>query len=252
MVDALATVQQALVQHDSGLRRAFVATCTAHITLGVMHLPSGDHVQDCCDALAALAAEVPAGLLSPFQLALAGLSHFNNKVLYLDIVPDDGADTLQRLAQHVQQHMGSNGIEFDQGRGAFTPHVTVAKLSALNGNARRSIRSIPQEAYAEHSGIWGGSVGVHTVQLCAMAGRQRDCYYRTEAAFPLAQRLGRNVSADETVAAAWRWHSAAAASGAPAAAATAEPVVLDLTGQDAVETVALNDGRAADGGVRPV
>lgn len=42
MVDALTTVQQALVQHDSGLQRACVATCTAHITLGVMHLPSGD------------------------------------------------------------------------------------------------------------------------------------------------------------------------------------------------------------------
>lgn len=30
--------------------------------------------------MAALAADAPAGLLSPFQLALAGLSHFNKKV----------------------------------------------------------------------------------------------------------------------------------------------------------------------------
>lgn len=70
--------------------------------------------------------------------------HWLAQVLYLDVIPDDGADTLQRLAQHVRQHMGNNGIEIDQGRGAFTPHVTVAKLSALNGNARRNIRSIPQ------------------------------------------------------------------------------------------------------------
>lgn len=41
MVDALATVQRALVQHDAALQRACVATCTAHITLGVMHLATG-------------------------------------------------------------------------------------------------------------------------------------------------------------------------------------------------------------------
>lgn len=42
MVAALATVQQALARHTPALQRACVATCTAHITLGVMHLSSGE------------------------------------------------------------------------------------------------------------------------------------------------------------------------------------------------------------------
>ena len=41
---ALATVQQALARHTPALQRACVATCTAHITLGVMHLPDGEHI----------------------------------------------------------------------------------------------------------------------------------------------------------------------------------------------------------------
>lgn len=43
MVAALATAQQALERHTPALQRACVATCTAHITLGVMHLPTGEH-----------------------------------------------------------------------------------------------------------------------------------------------------------------------------------------------------------------
>ena len=38
-----------------------------------------------------------------------------------------------------------------------------------------------QAAYAEHVGISGGSAGVSSVQLCCMAGRQRDEYYQASA-----------------------------------------------------------------------
>ena len=41
MVAALEAVQAALVAHDGRLKRACVAACTAHITLGVMHLGAG-------------------------------------------------------------------------------------------------------------------------------------------------------------------------------------------------------------------
>lgn len=39
-----------------------------------------ERLQDCCDAVAALGEAAPAGLLAPFRLSLAGLSHFNHKV----------------------------------------------------------------------------------------------------------------------------------------------------------------------------
>lgn len=42
VVAALETVQAAVVAHDGRLRRACVASCTAHITLGVLHLDSGE------------------------------------------------------------------------------------------------------------------------------------------------------------------------------------------------------------------
>lgn len=66
------------------------------------------------------------------------------QVLYLDVVPDGGADTLQRLARHVSDHLSAAGVDLDQGRGGFTPHVTVAKLSAMAGRRHGSMRKIPE------------------------------------------------------------------------------------------------------------
>jgi hypothetical protein len=63
------------------------------------------------------------------------------QVLYLDLVADHGLATLQQLAAHARQRLGSAGIAIDNTHG-FTPHVTVAKLSALPGRLRR-IKCIP-------------------------------------------------------------------------------------------------------------
>ena len=82
-----------------------------------------------------------------FRLAWRCLRHRSGstaQVLYLDVVPDDGADTLQRLAWHVRDHLSAAGVDLDQGRGGFTPHVTVAKLSAMAGRGRSSMRKIPE------------------------------------------------------------------------------------------------------------
>lgn len=60
------------------------------------------------------------------------------------MVSDSGAATLQRLARHVRDHLSAAGVGLDQGRGKFTPHVTVAKLSAMAGRSRSSLKTIPE------------------------------------------------------------------------------------------------------------
>ncbi len=47
LVAALETVQAAVQEHDARLKRACVATCTAHITLGVFCLESGEQAMSC-------------------------------------------------------------------------------------------------------------------------------------------------------------------------------------------------------------
>ncbi len=42
LVAALETVQAAVQEHDARLKRACVATCSVHITLGVFHSESGE------------------------------------------------------------------------------------------------------------------------------------------------------------------------------------------------------------------
>ena len=60
------------------------------------------------------------------------------------MVTDGGADSLQRLARHVRNRLSAAGVDLDQGRGGFTPHVTVAKLSAMAGRGRPSLKKIPE------------------------------------------------------------------------------------------------------------
>jgi 2'-5' RNA ligase len=80
------------------------------------------------------------------RLAWHGTPHsiLLTQVLYLDVVPDGGAETLQHLARHVREHLSAGGVHLDQGRGSFTPHVTVAKLSAMAGRGHGSMRKIPE------------------------------------------------------------------------------------------------------------
>lgn len=44
--------------------------------------------------------------------------------------------------------------------------------------AASAFRNWLQAAYAEHGSISGGTASVSSLQLCSMAGRQRDEYYQ--------------------------------------------------------------------------
>ena len=56
-------------------------TAIAHQTAPGSRRAAEEQLQDCCNAVAALSEAMPSGLLEPFQLSLAGLSHFNHKVI---------------------------------------------------------------------------------------------------------------------------------------------------------------------------
>ena len=81
---------------------------------------------------------------------------------------DEGLERVLEVAAAAREAVENAGL-LGGGGGAFTPHVTVAKLSKLPW--RSGLKRIPAEAYAPCAGISGGSVLLPAVQLCRMGVR---------------------------------------------------------------------------------
>lgn len=199
-------IETSLVAHDSRLHGACVPACTAHITLGVLHLSSVAARRAATDAILSLKnmkdhniQSAPNGLLADlnhrdqnesnllqsFHLSFNGLNTFGRgKVLYMQPVSDLGTLQLHDLAAAVRNVMQAAGISMTQSNRSFSPHCTVAKINNVAGQAC-SIRQIPQVSYAEHINATAGPVAIREVQLCAMADRPSGSYYRVLASLPL-------------------------------------------------------------------
>ncbi|KAK9906345.1 hypothetical protein WJX75_000297 [Coccomyxa subellipsoidea] len=190
VIKAMESVQDALIAHTPALRGALVDPITAHFTLMVMPLDGEVCLQAAQHAMVALQyALQECGQHGPFCIEVAGLSHFREQVLYLDVVKDAGHERLVSLAAATRSHFVEAGIaDGDDGR-PFTAHITIAKLSNLFKGGRRkrcgAVKSIPEEAYAGLIGIKGGSVSISELQLCRMQGRENGAYYHVEASLTL-------------------------------------------------------------------
>lgn len=207
---ALEAVHASLLAHDSRLLRACAPVCTAHVTLGVLHLSTDGFLQAAISALSrigdrvakvALDSEVRGSngsspqpvasnseTFSSFDLSFRGLNTFGKgKVLYVELVSDVGLMQLRNLAAVSASVMQAAGVPVLQSYRTFSPHLTVAKLSHLAGNVR-SIRRIAQAYYAEHADITAGPVTIREVQLCAMGERHFGSYYHVLASVALDSR----------------------------------------------------------------
>ena len=90
---------------------------------------------------------------------------------------DEGLERVREVAAAAREALEDAGLP-GGGGGAFTPHVTVAKLSKLPWRSR--VKRIPADAYAPCADISGGSVLLPAVQLCRMRVRWgRSCSVRT-------------------------------------------------------------------------
>lgn len=99
------------------------------------------------------------------------------QVLFLAVREDEGLERVRAVAAAAREALEDAGL-LGAGGGAFTPHVTVAKLSKMPW--RSHMKRIPADAYAPCANISGGSVLLPAVQLCRMGVRwRRACSVRT-------------------------------------------------------------------------
>lgn len=204
---AMEDVQAALLHHFEALQGTFVDVAAAHLTLLVTRLDSTERMATAHEAFAeAKQAIEAAGVSRPVCLEFRGLSHFNHRVLYLDVVQDMELERLKHIAELVHASFSAHGLidGLQAGRSeAFTPHLTVAKLSQLikqgRGKSRhlnKSLKMLPQSAYEEMLDIEGGQSSVQSLDLCQMQGRAAGSYYKVISSLPLGDD---NVAADKFV-----------------------------------------------------
>ena len=77
------------------------------------------------------------------------------QVLYLDIKQDEGHARLQSMAEAAQQHFAEAGLVQPATPRAFTPHITIAKMSNMykhrySGPRCKSIPQVCSLCWAQH------------------------------------------------------------------------------------------------------
>lgn len=198
---AISSIQSSITSHSSHLAPSLVDPATAHLTLGVLHLPentdNGDNGEGDEDHLSTILqatlqrAVSRMGLTFPLPVQLHGVGNFRNSVVFLK-VSERAHEDVVRVAQAARTEFKESGL-LVQAHRQFQPHVTCAKLSKMleygGGSVSRSgsegwrnddagpATSIPPESYQQHRDITTDVVCVSELQVCAMQQRQPGEYY---------------------------------------------------------------------------
>ncbi|CAF0763104.1 unnamed protein product [Adineta ricciae] len=114
--------------------------------------------------------------LTPPQITFTGLSHFNNKVLYMDPVKDAHLDALMRIAEICRETYEKNGIASTDVR-PFNAHLTLFKLSKARDLHRRGVKKIDECWKSKYDNHHFGVENFHSLHLCNMLKKQADGYY---------------------------------------------------------------------------
>jgi 2'-5' RNA ligase len=201
VISTITTIQNAIAKHSPHLQPSFIDPISAHLTLGVLHLPDDATKEAAQAALLDAATAVAAVLDTPCCVSLCGIGNFRSQVIFLDLADGNGGsgsggntggrEAALQLAATVRTHFQEQGLLLQANR-AFVPHVTIAKISKMqpwtnNYKSRRKKTqaeveaeqlTIPTESYSALSSISSGAVRLSEIQLCAMEGRQPGEYYK--------------------------------------------------------------------------
>ncbi|KAK9809747.1 hypothetical protein WJX73_002339 [Symbiochloris irregularis] len=187
--ESIKLVQEALSSHDQALQAACVDPFGAHLTLLVARLDTPERLETARSALQSLQQRMQhENLLQPLKLHMRGLSHFHHKVLYLDVAPSEDLKRLSHITELARDVFQEHGLlddsPQDAGSNAFTPHVTIAKLSKLmqgkwrkgKGKKKEKLpKKLPPEAYEALLEVEGGSSTIASIDLCQMQHSWAQC-----------------------------------------------------------------------------
>jgi 2'-5' RNA ligase len=174
VVKSVLDVQSKLVQLDPNLQRDLIKSPKLHMTLCVMTLDTPDRIEEAKKRLQS-SAEVlkrhyPAN--GP-RLDFTALSHFRNRILFLEAAEDLERAKLKQFVRDLVSHF--DGIATVENRD-WTPHVTIYKPRTNRGRLPDSITSLLQTRCGMHEFLH--------VDLLRMAGKGVEGYYPCLASVP--------------------------------------------------------------------
>ena len=118
--DVFARAHQALLAVHAEYASTLVPPAAAHVTLCVCRLPDEDAVAHALRALSTVSAAAP-------RPHIAGCGAFGTRVLFLELAHDGERRAVCELAATVRAALAAAGVPLQPERGAFTPHITLAK-----------------------------------------------------------------------------------------------------------------------------
>eukprot|EP00300_Choanocystis_sp_HF-7_P041275 c7977_g1_i1.p1 GENE.c7977_g1_i1~~c7977_g1_i1.p1 ORF type:complete len:203 (+),score=48.61 c7977_g1_i1:69-677(+) len=172
IINNIKAIQQQLIGARPDLAAALIPTSQLHITLGVLHVRSVEHLQNLQDAIKQSTFD-----LRNFSFRLDGVGAFGDTVVYGRI--SENQDQLLALRLYLDgvlsQVQEIGGFCTTQ----FTPHATIAKTSRM-----RSRRGGPRqqgfgaEVVSMFETLAIGSQEAGCVELLEMKIDKRDGYYK--------------------------------------------------------------------------
>ncbi|XP_055355708.1 A-kinase anchor protein 7-like [Paramacrobiotus metropolitanus] len=168
---AAQNAQEDIVSGSPQLQPALIPLATLHVTLMVMRL---ENAEDVARASATLDASLPhlralfPSTATPLSLSFRGLDHFRHQILFISPVDDDALARLRLLADTLNERFAAAGLPSTDPQKAFTPHLTLMKLSRAPQLRRHGVKHIEPAVYAAHREAVFGGEKVSKVQLLAM------------------------------------------------------------------------------------
>lgn len=124
--DAFACAHQALLAVHAEYASTLVSPAAAHVTLCVCRLADEAAVAQALRALSTVSAAAS-------RPHIAGVGAFGTRVLFLELADDGERRAVCELAATVRAALAAAGVPLQPERGAFMPHITLAKARARHG-----------------------------------------------------------------------------------------------------------------------
>lgn len=165
-------IQEIIVYRSPAMKDAMVSVRKLHITVMPMCLPTEDHIARAKAALDLCADRLQTDYSDGLMvLDVAGIAHFRNNVLFAKVLPSDPnqPNLLQHISDVVHSSFAENEIKNTDKRKAFSPHITIAKLSKnFPKLKKKGITKIDPSLYEDLVDRHLGREVVTSLQLCSM------------------------------------------------------------------------------------
>jgi 2'-5' RNA ligase len=130
-------IQNSISLKFPNLKKYMIQINKLHLTLFVLKIYNQDAINQTKQILNNSQTIIRKYFSCPPILTLKGLSHFNQRVLFVDIEDNEESQKLKQFTRNLYEEFTKNTL-FCQSHYQFTPHMTIMKIRNNNHKFRKS------------------------------------------------------------------------------------------------------------------